>query len=67
MLQYRLILHGVNMISMTETDIEKLQRIENEMYRQILCGPKYGARTILRGEIGASLIKRRIIDGRIQY
>ena len=61
------ILHGVNMINMTETDIEKLQRIENGVYRQILCGPKYAARTTLRGEIGASLMKRRIIDGRIQY
>ena len=37
------------------------------MYRQILGAPKYAASYTLRGEIGASQMKRRIITGRIQY
>ena len=37
------------------------------MYRQILDTPKYAANCTLRGEIGALLMKRRIITGRIQY
>ncbi len=52
---------------MTETEIQQLQRIENGVYRQILGAPKYAPTCTLRGEIGASLMKRRIIDGRIPY
>ena len=61
------ILYGINVINMTETDIQHLQRIENGVYRQILGAPKYAPISTLRGEIGASLMKKRIIDGGIQY
>ena len=61
------ILYGSNIINYTETELEKLQRIENGVYRQILGAPKYATNSTFRGEVGASLIKRRIITGRIQY
>ena len=61
------ILYGSSIVNFSDTDIEKLQRIENGVYRQILGAPRYAANCTLRGEVGASLMKRRILTGRISY
>lgn len=61
------VLYGTNIINLTETEINKLQRIENGVYRQILGAPKYTACCTLRGEIGASSMKTRMINGRVQF
>ena len=61
------ILYGSNTVNLSDTELEKLQRIENGVYRQVLGAPKYAANCTLRGEIGASLMKRKIITVRIQY
>ncbi|XP_068221972.1 uncharacterized protein [Palaemon carinicauda] len=61
------ILYGTNVINLTETEIEKLQRIENGVYRKILGATKSTANTALRGEIGASSMKARVMDGKLQY
>lgn len=61
------ILYGTKVINLTEDEINKLRRIENSVWRQILGAPGYAPICTLRGEIGTSLMKRRIIDGRIQY
>ena len=61
------ILYGGNIISISEQDVKKLQTIENGVYRQLLGGPKYAPNCTLRGEVGASLMKTRIIQGQLQY
>ena len=45
------ILYGTNIMNITKTEIEKLQRIENSVYRQILGAPQYTQGTALHGEI----------------
>lgn len=61
------ILYGTNILNFTETEINKLQIIENSVYRQILGAPKYAQTCTLRGEVGASSMKTRIIEGRLLY
>ncbi|XP_050714164.1 uncharacterized protein LOC126997158 [Eriocheir sinensis] len=61
------ILYGVNIINITKTDIKKLQRIENEVYRKILRAPMYAQEAALRGEIGSSSVKNRIREGQWKY
>ena len=61
------ILYGVNVMTLTETEIKQLQTIENGVYRKILGAPKYAPNCTLRGEIGSSLMKTRIMKGHLQY
>ena len=61
------VLHGVEAINLTETDVNKLQTIENSVYRKILNAPTYATKCSMRGEIGSSLMMKRIIKGRIMY
>lgn len=61
------ILYAINIMNIREIDIEKLQVIENGVYRKILGAPKYAANSTLRGEIGASKMKSRVIESRLQY
>lgn len=60
------ILHGANVIDFSKTDIQKLQRIENKVYRQILGAPTYAQVSALRGEVGASSMEARIMEGKIK-
>jgi hypothetical protein len=61
------ILYGNSLISFPEKDIERLQRIENSVYRHILGAPSYAPICTLKGEVGASNMKSRIIKDRIMY
>ena len=61
------ILYGTNIINLSEDDIKELQAIEYGVYRSILNAPPYAPNTTLRGEIGASLMKKRIMNGRMNY
>ena len=61
------ILYGINVINLSEDDIKSLQTIENSVYRAILGAPDYAPNSTLRSEIGASLMKTRIINTRINY
>ena len=61
------ILYATNVMHIDEKDIERLQVIENGVYRKILGAPKYAPNCTLRGEIRASLMKSRVIEGRLQY
>ena len=61
------ILYGVNIIHLNKTDIGKLQRIENGVYRKILRAPPYAQEAALKGEIGASSVKNRIREGQFKY
>ena len=61
------ILYGTNIMPITEGEINKLQVIENGVFRQMLGAPKYAPNAALRGEVGASLMSTRVITGRLQY
>ena len=50
-----------------EDDIKSLQTIENSVYRTILGAPDYAPNSKMRSEVGASLIKSRIINTGINY
>ena len=61
------ILFASAIIPYNKTEIAKLQRTENKVFRQILGAPKYTPICTLRGEIGASLMETRITKSRLQY
>ena len=61
------VLYDTNIINLTEDNINELQKIENSVYRSILGAAHYSLNVTLRGEIGASLVKKRVINGRINY
>merc|ERR1711874_756703 len=52
------ILFGKAVITTSKAQIEKLQRLENKVWRYLL-GIGYTAIDSLRGEIGASMVKSR--------
>ena len=56
------ILFGRAVIATSKTAIERLQRIENKVWRYLLGIGGYSTVEALRGEIGASLIKSRIME-----
>jgi hypothetical protein len=59
------LLYGTEAMTFTKTEIQKLQRIENQVFRTILGAPTYTPCTVLRAEIGASLCKSRIMKQQI--
>ena len=61
------LLYGTNIINLTDDNIRELQKIENSVYRCILGAAHYNPNVALRGEIGASLMRKRVINGRINY
>ena len=61
------ILYGANIVEFTKQDIEKLQRLENSVGRKILGAPSYSQGAALRGEIGISSMKARIMGGQLRY
>ena len=61
------ILYGSSVVNFTETEIKKLQQIENGVGRKILGAPKYAAVATLRGEIGMSEMRSRIAGARLRY
>lgn len=61
------ILYGANVIDFNEEKIQKLQRIENSVGRKILGAPNYTQEAALRGEIGISSMKGRIMKGQLKY
>ena len=61
------ILYGSNIIQMSDKEIDQLQTLENSVYRQILGAPKYASNCTLRGEIGSSTMKKRIMEGKLTY
>ena len=61
------IFYGTNIINFSVDDIKDPQIIENNVYRSILNASPYAPNVTLRGEIGASLMKKRIIQRRLSY
>merc|ERR1711874_515734 len=56
------ILFGRAVIATSKTNIEKLQRIENKVWRYLLGIGGYSTVEALRSEIGASLVKSRMME-----
>ena len=45
--------------------LEKMQKVEYRVYRQLLGAAGYVPLAVIRGEIGASLVKTRVMSARI--
>lgn len=60
------ILHASSIMTYTKTEIDKLQTIENTVYRQMLGAPKYAQVTTLRVEVGATSMTARIMQGQLR-
>ena len=61
------ILFGRAVVTTCKNNIEKIQRIENKVWRYLLGIGGYAAVEALRGEIGASVVKSRIMETRLLY
>ena len=61
------ILFARAVIPTSETNINKLQRIENKVWRYLLGIGGYSTIEALRGEIGASMIESRIMETMLAY
>ena len=61
------LLFGRAVITTTKTQIEKLQRLENKVWRCLLGIGGYSTIESLRGEIGASMVKTRIMQTMLTY
>ena len=61
------ILFGRAVVPTCSTRIEKLQRLENRVWRYLLDIGGYSTVDALRGEIGASLVKTRVMETVLQY
>ena len=61
------VLYGRAVIPRNENDINKLQRIENRVWRYLLGIGGYSTVEALRGEIGASAVKSRIMETMLAY
>merc|ERR1711874_411427 len=61
------ILFGRAVITTSKAHIEKLQRLENKVWRYLLGIGGYAAIESLRGVIGASMVKSRIMETMLAY
>ena len=61
------LLFGRAVVTTTRTNIEKLQIIENKVWRYLLGIGGYSTVEALRGEIGASMVKSRIMETMLLY
>merc|ERR1712179_860213 len=61
------LLFGRAVVTTTKGNIKKLQVIENRVWRYLLGIGGYSTVEALRGEIGASMVKSRIMETMLQY
>ena len=61
------LLFGRAVVTTTKGNIEKLQRLENKVWRYLLGIGGYSTVEALRGEIGASMVKSRIMETMLLY
>lgn len=60
-------MHATEILDYTDSDIQSLQRTDNQVYRAILGMPSYTATCALRSGIGASSAKARDIKNKIMF
>ena len=61
------VLYGFKITKIKNEYVNKLQVIENNVYRKILRAPSYTPVATLRAEIGSSLMKSRIMKDKLKY
>ena len=61
------ILYVRTVVPTSDTNIEKLQRIENKVWRFLLGIGGYSTVETLREEIGASMVKSRVMETTLAY
>ena len=61
------IMYGRTVDTTSETNITKLQRIENRIWRFLLGIGGFSTVEALRGEIGASMVKSRVMETSLGY
>jgi len=61
------LMYGMEVLDMTEEEVQKMQRMENGVMRRILRAPTYAAVAGLQGEIGIGTMKSRMVRARLQY
>ena len=61
------ILFGRGVITSSKNNIERLQRLENKVWRYLMGIGGYATVEALRGEIGASMVKSRIMETTLLY
>ena len=59
------VLVGIGVMSLRIKDIDRLQTLENGVYRQLLGGRRGTPIAILRGEVGSSMVRTRVIQARL--
>ena len=61
------IMFGKQVVTLTKKIIDKLQKIENNVYRYLLgVGPTIPVKT-LRGEVGASSVESRVMETLLSF
>ena len=61
------ILYAAEVVEYTDTEIKKLQIIENTVFRTILGARKFTPVSTLRGEVGASLMISRVDKNKLNF
>ena len=61
------LLYVTNIIHLTDDNVRELRKMGNSVYRCILGAAHYNSNEALRGEIGASLMRKRVINDRRNY
>ena len=59
------LLMGAGVMKFTEEQIKPLQKVENRVFRQLLGGFGDTPVAILRGEVGASMVRTRVMQARL--
>jgi len=60
-------LHASNALNWNIKEIQRLQVVENGTLRKIMCARSYTPVSVLRGEVGISLVETRIARNRLRY
>ena len=58
-LHHRSLLYASSVLTWTRKEMDEMQRIENQVWRQMLGAPRFTPVVALHGEIGASTMKCR--------
>lgn len=61
------LLYGLGVVVWSGGELEKLQKVENSVWRCILGAPGYAPITAMRGDIGASTMLVRDIKSKLKY
>ena len=62
-----LLLYGIHIITLTDNNVRELQKIKNSVYKCILGAAHYNPNVALRGEIVASLMRKRVTNSKRNY